>query len=404
MSAEALNVLTFTTLYPNAEQPTHGIFVENRMRQLVKRHPQVRVTVVAPVPWFPFRSRRFGRYGAQARVPREEERHGIRVLHPRYLLIPKVGMSLAPLLMFLSLFLFVRRLVRSSAAHVDLLDAHYFYPDGVAAVMLAKALRLPVVVTARGTDINLIPRWWLPRAQIRWALRQTDAVIAVCRALEHAIHSLAPGTTGVTVLRNGVDLERFSPPFDRAEIRRRLGFERLTLVCVGHLIERKGPHIVLQALRELEDVDLVLIGDGELRQSLAAQARADGLQERVRFVGVVQQEDLAGYYQAADFLVLASSREGWPNVLLEAMACGTPVIATRVWGSPEAVDDGVSGLLVEDRTPLALAEAIRKARRMGFDRPAVRRWAEQFSWDATSDGLRVLFDNTVSRKAGNEAG
>ena len=399
MSADRPNVLTFTTLYPNAEQPTHGIFVENRMRQLVKRHPQVQVTVVAPVPWFPFKSRRFGRYGAQARVPREEERHGIRVLHPRYLLIPKVGMSLAPLTMFLSLFLFVRRLVRRAAAPYDVLDAHYFYPDGVAAVMLGRLLRLPVVVTARGTDINLIPRWRLPRWQLRWAIRRADAVIAVCRALKDATEELVLHKPRVQVLRNGVDLALFVPPADREVLRRQLGLERFTLVCVGHLIERKGPHLVLEALRQVEDVDLVLIGDGELKESLAAQAKAAGLDGRVRFAGVVPQRALAAYYQAADFLVLASSREGWANVLLEAMACGTPVIATRVWGTPEAVDHGVSGLLVGARTPEALADAICTARRTPFDRLVVRRWAERFSWDATSDALLAIFKQAAGARA-----
>jgi teichuronic acid biosynthesis glycosyltransferase TuaC len=390
MSADRLNVLTFTTLYPNAEQPTHGIFVENRMRQLVKRHPQVKVTVVAPVPWFPFKSRRFGRYGAQARVPREEQRHGIRVLHPRYLLIPKVGMSLAPLLMFLSLFLFVRRLVRNAAAPYQVLDAHYFYPDGVAAVMLGKLLRLPVVVTARGTDINLIPRWRLPRWQLRWAIRRADAVIAVCQALKEAIQGLAEDVCEVEVLRNGVDLQMFSPPTDRARLRAELGFDRVTLVCAGHLIERKGPHLVVEALHRLDDVELVFVGEGELRDALTTQVRSLELESRVRFLGALDQGELKKYYQAADFLVLASSREGWANVLLEAMACGTPVIGTRVWGTPEAVDEGVSGLLVDSRTPQAIAEAIDAARRKHFDRHAVRRWAERFSWDETSDGLLAL--------------
>jgi teichuronic acid biosynthesis glycosyltransferase TuaC len=299
-------------------------------------------------------------------------------------------MSVAPLLMFLSLFFFVRRLVRNAAAPYQVLDAHYFYPDGVAAVMLGKLLRLPVVVTARGTDINLIPRWRLPRWQLRWAIRRADAVIAVCQALKEAIQGLAEDVCEVEVLRNGVDLQMFSPPTDRARLRAELGFDRVTLVCAGHLIERKGPHLVVEALHRLDDVELVFVGEGELRDALTTQVRSLELESRVRFLGALDQGELKKYYQAADFLVLASSREGWANVLLEAMACGTPVIGTRVWGTPEAVDEGVSGLLVDSRTPQAIAEAIDAARRKHFDRHAVRRWAERFSWDETSDGLLAL--------------
>src|SRR5688572_1364327 len=155
-----MKVLTFSSLYPNAAQPTHGIFVETRLRKLLASG-QVRSTVVAPVPWFPFVHPAFGRYGAYARAPRAETRNGIEVLHPRFPVLPKLGMSLAPFLLYRAIAPTVERLVRDRG--FDLIDAHYFYPDGVAAVMLAKRLNLPIVVTARGTDINLIAQHRLPR-------------------------------------------------------------------------------------------------------------------------------------------------------------------------------------------------------------------------------------------------
>ena len=136
--------------------PHHGIFVENRLRNLVASG-EVAALVVAPVPWFPFEHKAFGRYASFARVPREEQRHGLTVLHPRYPLMPKVGMSSAPVLMYAALRHSFAEILKARF-RFDLIDAHYFYPDGVAAVLLGRSLGKPVVITARGTDVNLIPR------------------------------------------------------------------------------------------------------------------------------------------------------------------------------------------------------------------------------------------------------
>ena len=158
-----MQILTFTTLYPSAARPQHGIFVETRLRKLVESG-RITARVVAPCPWFPFVSTRFGEYGAMARVPHREVRHGIEIEHPRYPLPPKIGMSMAPLALFAAALPALRREI-TEGRDFELIDAHYFYPDGVAAVMLGRALDRPVVVTARGSDVNLIADYALPR---RW--------------------------------------------------------------------------------------------------------------------------------------------------------------------------------------------------------------------------------------------
>jgi glycosyltransferase involved in cell wall biosynthesis len=176
--------------------------VETRLRQLVASG-QVQSTVVAPVPWFPFTHSVFGRYSAHARAPRAETRHGLEILHPRFLVLPKVGVTLAPFLLYRAVLPVVECQIRERA--FDLIDAHYFYPDGVAAVMLGRRLNVPVVVTARGTDINLIAEYRLPRRMIRWAARHAAAVIAVSRALKEKLVALGTDAERVHVLRNGVD-------------------------------------------------------------------------------------------------------------------------------------------------------------------------------------------------------
>jgi glycosyltransferase involved in cell wall biosynthesis len=204
-----MNLLTFSTLYPNAARPAHGIFVETRLRQLLASGA-ARATVLAPVPWFPISRPMFGAYATHARAPGVETRNGIEVLHPRYLAIPKVGMTVAPLLLAASALRAARRLL-AAGRRFDLVDAHYFYPDGVAAAILGGRLGLPVVITARGTDLNLIPRHALPRRMIVWAARRAAGLVTVCQALKDTLVELGVEPSRIEVLRNGVDLELFHP-------------------------------------------------------------------------------------------------------------------------------------------------------------------------------------------------
>ena len=216
-----MNLLTFSTLYPNAERPSHGIFVETRLAQLVASG-DVTSTVVAPIPYAPDLPFLPASYRRFARAPAAEERRGIRILHPRYIVLPKIGMTVAPLLLYLAARASIARLLRSGFAF-DLIDAHYFYPDGVAAAMLGRHFRKPVVITARGSDINLIPRYRLPRAMIRWAAGEAAAIITVSAALRDALVRLGVAGDKIRTLRNGVDLTLFRPG-DRAALRAKLGF------------------------------------------------------------------------------------------------------------------------------------------------------------------------------------
>jgi glycosyltransferase involved in cell wall biosynthesis len=390
-----MKILTFSTLYPNAARPAHGIFVETQLRQLLASR-QVKSRVVAPVPWFPSRDPRFGEYAVHASVPREEQRHGIQVLHPRYLALPGIGLTLAPFLLAQSVKPVIERVL--AQYQFDLIDAHYFYPDGVAAVLLGRRFGKPVVITALGTDVNLIPGYWLPRQMILWAARHAAGMITVARALKDKLVSLGVPAGRIEVFRNGVDLQLFRP-VDREGWRRRLGFRRTTLLSVGNLVPLKGHDLAIWALRLLPELDLVIIGNGPERAALGALARESGVSDRVTFAGAMAQEDLRHYYGAADALVLASSREGWANVLLESMACGTPVIASNVGGTPDVVTALEAGLMMAERTPEALADAVRGLFARYPDRGATRRYAEGFSWAETTAGQLRLFNRILSTGA-----
>ena len=184
-----LRLLTFSTLYPSDTKPNHGVFVENRLRHLVASGQAVS-TVLAPVPWFPSTNPRFGDWARLAATVRQETRHGLVVLHPRYPVIPKLGMSAAPFLLYRAMRPVLARML-AEGARFDAIDAHYVYPDGVAAVWLGQHFGLPVVVTARGTDVSLIPQFRIPRRLIQGAIRGAAALVTVSAALKTALVELA---------------------------------------------------------------------------------------------------------------------------------------------------------------------------------------------------------------------
>jgi glycosyltransferase involved in cell wall biosynthesis len=389
-----ISILTTTSLFPNSRQPSHGIFVETRLRRLLS-DGRVTARVLAPVPWAPP-----GLPGPEMRklraIPDVEKRNGLDVDHPRYAVIPKIGMNLTPHTLYRAMRRRLRRLL-DAGVKIDLIDAHYFYPDGVAAVWLGAEFNLPVVITARGTDINLIPEFARPRRLILEAAHKASAVITVCQALKDRLVELGAPASKITVLRNGVDLEIFHVK-DRDALRSKLGVGGLVLASVGLLIERKGHHLVIEALAQVPDATLLLAGSGPDRQKLEELATRLGVKDRVRFLGSVDQNALCEVYNCADISILASSREGWANVLLESMACGTPVLGTAVWGTPEVIASPDAGLLLKNRDAESIVSGIGQLRRAMPDRAATRRFAERFDWQSTTDGQVAIFRSMLANR------
>ena len=214
-----------------------------------------------------------------------------------------------------------------------------------------------MVITGRGTDINLIPRYALPRRMIRWAADEAASLVTVSESLKRELESLGVIPEKIRVFRNGVDLSVFKL-MDRDAARKQLGVQSLTVLSVGHLIPRKGHDLVILALSHLPSANLIIVGEGPERSFLVNLAREFGVADRVQFLDQIGHERMFEIYNAADVLVLASDREGWPNVLLESMACGTPAVASNVWGAPEIITSPAAGLLLPSRNPQAIADSI----------------------------------------------
>jgi glycosyltransferase involved in cell wall biosynthesis len=396
-----MDLLTFTSLYPNEAAPRHGIFVENRLRHLLATKAATS-RVLAPVPYFPSAHPIFGAWARHAAAPAAEQRFGIDILHPRYLAIPRVGMSMAPYFLYRAAARALAGLLRRGH-RFDLIDAHYLYPDGVAATWLSRRFGLPVVLTARGSDVTHWPDYTIPRRLIRVACARADAIITVSAGLRDALARLGVAPARVTILRNGVDLAAFAPR-DRAAARKTLGLDGPTLLSVGGLIARKGHDLTIAALAELPGWRLLIAGEGPAHASLLALAGRLGVGDRVRLLGSWPHEDLATLYSAADIFVLSSAREGFANVLLESIACGTPVVASPIPGNDEAVRSRAAGLIAAARTPGAIADAVRALHADPPDRAATRAYAAGFGWDPVSQGQLQVFNRVLAARAAAQPG
>jgi glycosyltransferase involved in cell wall biosynthesis len=337
-------------------------------------------------------------------VPEREQIGPLEVHHPSYPLLPKF-MQLHGLLMFLGSYCAVRRLVR--AQRFDAIDAHYVYPDGLAAVLLGKAFGLPVIVSARGTDINLFPEFKTIRPMIRWTLRQVAGGIGVCTALVDVMKQLGLASERAKTIGNGVDLSRFQP-IDRHEARRKLGIraEGPVVVAVGSLIERKGFQFLIPAVaavrREFPALQAYVIGEGEFRPQLEQLIRQNQLEANFFLQGHRPNSELGAWYSAADVSCLVSSREGWPNVVLESMACGTPVLATNIWGVPEIITSPELGVIVEQNVE-NITSGLTSALRQSWSRSRLAEFAASRTWDTVADEMADWFERCLGNQQ-NAAG
>ena len=393
----AVRVLVFTSLFPSEARPRHGIFVETRLTHLLRDCP-IDARVIAPVPWFPSSSPRFGSYGLFAATPRRATRAtGVDVTYPRYAMLPRIGVPFQPGAMARAALADLRRL-RESGWVPQLIDAHYLYPDGVAAAWLAERLQVPFVMTARGTDVNVLASLPGPGRRIAWAASRASAVVTVSQSLKDRLIALGVDGAKIAVLRNGVDMQVFDTA-DRRAARERLGLapEGRLLLCVGNLLPEKDQALALQCLKRLPHERLLIVGDGPLRAQLAATARQLGIEARVLFRGAMPQAELRYAYAAADALLLTSTREGWPNVVLESLACGTPVVACDVGAVREIITDSIAGSVVTGREVQDFTNAIAQVLSVGTSPARLRQHAAQFDWASISHGQHEIFTRAIAR-------
>lgn len=371
-------ILSVSLTYPSADWPARGMFIRRRLEALARFAD---ISVLAPRPWFPLRP-------VASPLPLAGEL--LATCRPRMFYLPGVLKPTDPWFYARLLTREIRRMPPSRRP--QLIDAHYEWPDGVAAVRAGRALGLPVVVTLRGKLASL-GRHPMRRAQVVDMLRRADALIAVSRDLADKARALAGDALDVRVIPNGVDAAVFFPT-DREAARTALGLSRQArcLVSVGYVQELKGFHRVVEVLPEVRrragDVRLMLIGrevgeDDYVRRLDATIARLE-LKPYVTRVADGTPQDTARWLNAADLFVLATRSEGWCNAIHEALACGTPVVASDVGGNPELVRRPDDGLLVPFGDAATLTRAIVEGLSRSWPRESIAARAATRTWDVVA--------------------
>ncbi|MFK7964989.1 MAG: glycosyltransferase [Burkholderiaceae bacterium] len=376
-----------SSLFPSKSAPFAGLFIRERMFRVARQMP---IIIVSPRPWSPFDwAIRLFRPAFRPTGAAFEQMAGIDVYRPRYLSFPGIGKRFDGGRMAAS----IRQLLANLSGKVQptLIDAHFLYPDGYAASIVAQELNLPFSVTIRGSkDQRLIGT--SREFGLRKALSRADAVITVSALLRESV-ALPMGASPekVSVIGNGVDLAQFYPE-DKVVARGRLGLpvESKVMVTVGTLIGLKGFHRVVALMPALRrawpNLHYLIVGgsvghDG-IESTLKALVAQHGLEDCVHFCGPQQPAELRWYYSAADVFVLATEYEGWANVLLEAMACGTPVVTTRVGGNAQVVPNEALGLLCEFWNDDEFAAAIDVALNRQWDQSVLLEYAREHAWEA----------------------
>ena len=399
-----MKILPVTTLFPSRTQPVHAVFVRNRIQQ-VAEHPQVQgeVRVIAPIPYFPF-DRFIAKYAERHQIPRRDQIGNLQVFYPRFLSIPAILKPLDGFFVLLAVWWTARRLRR--AFDFDVIDAHLAFPDGFAGVFLARLWNKPLTITLRGHDVNVLPtdRFPVRKRQIQFALRKADRVIGVADALRREALALGADPAKAVTIPNGVDLQKFYP-VPQAEARQRLGLplNRRIVLSVGRIVANKGYHLIVEALSQWraarQEVPYLVVVGGAADEALYPAKLTEtiarlGMESDVLLAGAQLNETLRDWYCAADVYCLASETEGWPNVLLEALACGTPVVATNTWGTPEIICSEEYGLLVE-RSVEDIAQGLQTALAKEWKSQVMVAYAATHTWQNVAEKVVETFESAI---------
>lgn len=378
-------ILVFSSLFPSPAEPGAGLFIRERMFRVAQHLPMV---VVAPRPWFPGQGLiRLFRPHFRPPAPRFEIDEGIEIHRPRFLSLPGLCKWADGRLMALGAARTIRRLKRRLG--IDMIDAHFLYPDGYAATRIARELDLPCTVTLRGTEPRMAADRKL-RTRLIQAAKEATRLFAVAGSLARVAEDLGAPSEKIRVIGNGVDSQRFRP-HDRAAARAELEIpeDAPVLISVGTLVERKGFHRVIDCLPGLQakypNLRYLIVGgsgpEGDWSDQLRERVQRRNLGTSVQFLGHRSPDELPRILSAADVFVLATANEGWANVFLEAMACGLPVVTTDVGGNREVVADERLGTVVALDDPAALESALGHALQTEWDRESIRSYAEANDWN-----------------------
>ncbi|HEX8239324.1 MAG TPA: glycosyltransferase [Allosphingosinicella sp.] len=378
-----LRILVLTSRYPDALRPNLGNFVERQTRELAAR-PGVEVEVIAPIGQAVI-PRTLSAARTWDSLPTQEVWKDIAVHRPRF---PQFRYfpSLRPAVV-------ARRLLPLATAlrgrfDFDVISAEFSWPDGPAAIAVGRALGVPVAIKARGMEFEHRAKRASTRRQLLESGLAARQLLAVSASVRDQMTAIGLPAERIAVHYSGVDSDLFRPG-DRAAAKARLGISGPLLLAVGNLIPEKGHRLAVEALARLDGATLIIVGNGPERAALLARARRLGVADRLRLPGSLPHALLPGFFTAADVTVHPSFVEGFGNVRLESLACGTPLVTTAAGDSARIVDRPAAGRIVEP-DPRAIAEAVRSLLAEPPSAQSVRAQVRDYRWPRQAAELERL--------------
>lgn len=396
-----MNVVVLSNLYPNPDSRDRGVFTF----QIVKHLQSLcDVRVVCPLPYFPRWKmlRRFRKWAVFSSVPSRYEYEGTAVFSPKYPMLPKVSESVHASLMCIPVLYCLRKL--NEDKRIDLVNVHYLYPDAVAAVWACRILGLPVVVTALGSDVHYYSELPWIGSLIKTAVKRADVATAVSEELSMRIRRWGIDGRKVVTVPNGVDLSLFAVK-DKVSCRQKLALPEdcHIILFIGRLSREKGFDLLIKSISGLKRTSapnfrVVVVGDGPERKALEKEIADEGLGELFDFRGVQDHSTVSDWLGGADLLCLPSLREGSPNVVLESLASGRPVVASRVGGIPYMVEEDRNGMMFSAGDVQNLSEKLRSALTRDWDPLTIRDSVSSKSWHAIVGQYCDLFSDVVKSR------
>jgi len=392
-----VSVLFFTNLFPTPVDRTRGIFHLQLVRELAAICD---ITVVCPLPWFPHWPflRRFERWYAFAETPVVYEVDGITVHSPKYLMVPRISGALHGIFVYLGSLFTINRLHKLK--QFDVINGLWLYPDAVAANWIAKRLGIPMVPAALGCDVNRMLNETDKRKRILHMLSGAHKIIAVADGLRERMVQAGIPAERISIVPNGVNSDLFynrSKANDRACLD--LPQDRKVIVFVGRLAEEKGLSTLVSAAGLIKtrrkDFLFCIVGAGPLLEELREQAATLGVADFIKFAGHQEHESIAIWLGACDVFCLPSLREGCPNVVVEALSSGRPVVASRVGGIPSMLRRD-TGILVEPQNPQDLADALVCALDQAWDPVNVANSVRGNTWRAVAEKYLSIYRDAIS--------
>jgi len=374
-----MRVLVITNLFPNKLEPERATYNRQQMSMLSKL---CELKVTAPIAWFPFKSF-IEKDHTYSQIPKKEIIEGIETFHPKYIMTPKIGRSLYGVMFFLSILVPVLKIYKTFK--FDIIFATWAYPDSFAAVLISKLFRKPIITKVHGTDINEYAEFWLRRRLIRFTLNNSCCVISVSQALRNRMIEIGVKPEKIKVIYNGIDADIFKL-LDKTDARKELGIDisKKVILFVGNLKPVKGLTYLIKGFAGIanssQNVVLILIGEGELRKELEDEIKKHGIENCVQILGTRSHKEIPKWMNACDLLCLPSLNEGVPNVILEALACGIPVVTSNVGGIPEIIISTNYGIMVNPKDADRLQKALIECLERKWDREAIHSYSARFSW------------------------